>query len=76
MSESLFNEVTVLKVRRSATLLKRDTNTGFFPVHACCQIFKGSFFYRTSLVAVSDYGSAQDKPMYRGDLVVLSDMFS
>ena len=38
MLESLFNKV--------ATLLKRDSNTGFFTKY--CEILKNSFFYRTS----------------------------
>ena len=48
--ESLFNKVAGLK--RSATLLKRDS-TQVFPCEIC-EIFKNTLFYRTPPVAVSE----------------------
>ena len=41
-----------LQAWRSATLLKRDSNTGVF-LCEICEIFKNTFFYRTPPVAAS-----------------------
>ena len=50
MLESLFNKVAGLK--RSATLLKRDS-TQVFPCEIC-EFFKNTFFYRLPPVAASE----------------------
>ena len=50
MLESLFNKVAGLK--RSATLLKRDS-TQMFP-YEIYEIFRNTFFYRTPPVAASE----------------------
>ena len=48
--QSLLNKVAGLK--RSETLLKRDSSTGIF--YEIGEIFKNAFFYRTHLVAASE----------------------
>ena len=49
--ESLFNKVAGLNAWRPATLLKRESNTGCFPV-SIANFFKKNFFYRTPSVGL------------------------